>query len=282
MKVGSRILIVLLTILVLPLGNLTAENSVRIISLTNSVVELLYEIGEEDHLVARADYTIYPEAATALPSFAGSANPSVEALLSFRPDLVLSPTMISTDSFSQVLEKFAIKTVVMPDQSIADFTESAKLLGKLIDQPAKIEAYLDRFHHSLETIATQTAQQPRATAILLYSTTLPYSASAGTWVDELLRITNFTNLVDTPSKWPQLKMEYLLSADPEWLLFAPSSPESALRMREEIQQYTTHPIWKKLSAVKQNKIAILPPSLFHIPGPRMIEAAQALSKIRDN
>jgi iron complex transport system substrate-binding protein len=62
---------------------------VRIVSLAPSITEILYDLGLEDRIAAVTVFCDYPKRAKDKPKIGGFANPSLEAIISARPDLVL-------------------------------------------------------------------------------------------------------------------------------------------------------------------------------------------------
>src|SRR5262245_46235316 len=69
----------------------------RIVSLVPGVTEMLYAIGAEDRLVGRTDFCDYPPAARNKPSVGGTVLPSLEGLVSLKPDLVVATSAGNSD-----------------------------------------------------------------------------------------------------------------------------------------------------------------------------------------
>src|SRR5512137_2365476 len=61
----------------------------RIVSLAPNITEILYDLGLGDRVVAVTDYCDYPPAVKAKPRVGGFTNPSLEAIVAARPDLVI-------------------------------------------------------------------------------------------------------------------------------------------------------------------------------------------------
>lgn len=262
------------------LGKENPSSSTRVVALTNVAVEVIYELGLENHLVARTAYTSYPPAVKTLPSVGGMANPSVEKLLSFHSQVVFMPSMIAGEELHRTLEKFSVQAITLPDQTLEDFYTSVSMIARSLGAQELVAPYLTDFKQGLQLIAEEAAYLPVQTAILLYSVDTPYSAARRTWVGELMALTGLKNIVDTQTSWPQLKMEYLLQHNPEWIFFAPSDAENFSYMKEKIASLSTQKVWKNLSAVKNGQVRVLTPEVFHIPGPRMLEAARSLLEAR--
>src|SRR5439155_1282615 len=61
----------------------------RIVSLVPSVTESAFAVGGEDRLVGVSDFCDWPPAARLKPRVGGMVNPSLEAIVALRPDLVV-------------------------------------------------------------------------------------------------------------------------------------------------------------------------------------------------
>jgi len=96
----------------------------RIISLTPSTTELLFALGLEDRIVGVTNACDYPAAARKKPRIGSMVTPSIETIMSMRPDLVVA----SSDSVSpQLIERLnglGIKTYVIPGYRLAEFPQA--------------------------------------------------------------------------------------------------------------------------------------------------------------
>ena len=61
----------------------------RIVSVAPSITEILFALGAGDQVVGVTNYCNYPEAAKAKPKVGGYSTPSLEVILSLRPDQVI-------------------------------------------------------------------------------------------------------------------------------------------------------------------------------------------------
>lgn len=65
------------------------EATLRIISLSGFITELLFELGYGDQIIARDVTSIYPEEANAIESVGHISRLNVEAILALQPDLII-------------------------------------------------------------------------------------------------------------------------------------------------------------------------------------------------
>ncbi len=100
----------------------------RIVSLAPADTEIAYAIGAGPKMVAGSSYDDYPAAAKALPKVGDFSNPSVEKIVSFKPDLVLAAGGIQS-GLRDKIEALGVPVYVVDpksyDQTVTDLTGSA-------------------------------------------------------------------------------------------------------------------------------------------------------------
>ena len=72
-----------------------ALNPRRIVSLSPGITELLFDLKEQQRLVGRTDFCLYPAEAKNIPSVGGISDASLELICSLRPELVITASMVS-------------------------------------------------------------------------------------------------------------------------------------------------------------------------------------------
>ncbi len=75
----------------------------RIISLAPSTTEILFALGLGDNIVGVTTFCDYPEEAKTKPKIGGMSNPSLEAVVSLKPDIVVVTTDGNPKEFEERL-----------------------------------------------------------------------------------------------------------------------------------------------------------------------------------
>lgn len=91
----------------------------KVVSLSPSITEILYEMGYGDKLVGRSNYCDYPSETKNLPTLGSGTNPDIDAIIALKPDLVISATMIAT-MYVIRMEQAGIQTLVIPSATSLD------------------------------------------------------------------------------------------------------------------------------------------------------------------
>src|SRR3990167_697251 len=101
----------------------------RIVSLAPSVTEILYAIGLEDKIVAVTNFCDYPPQAKEKPKIGGMSNPSLEAVVSSKPDIVVMTTDGNPKGFEERLKQLGIQTYVFRARRLSELSEGIRELG---------------------------------------------------------------------------------------------------------------------------------------------------------
>lgn len=104
--------------------------------------------------------------------------------------------------------------------------------------------------------------------------------AAGNWIPELVKFAGGNSLFGVVGKHsPWLKLEELLAANPEVIIFMPCGFDLE-RTRQDTMELINRPEWQSLPAVKSGKVYITDGnSYFNRPGPRLVDSVEILAEI---
>ena len=99
--------------------------------------------------------------------------------------------------------------------------------------------------------------------------------SARQWIPELIALAGASDVFDRP----QISWQDLLNSDPDVIVSMPCGFDLA-RNREEMCWLTQRSEWRKLRAVRENRVFVVDGNQYmNRPGPRIIESLQILAEI---
>ena len=88
-------------------------------SLAPSMTEILFAMGLGDNIVGVTSFCDYPEEAKKKPKIGGMSNPSLEAVVSLKPDIVVMTTDGNPKEFEERLRSLKITTYVFTARRLA-------------------------------------------------------------------------------------------------------------------------------------------------------------------
>jgi len=115
-----------------PTVSYAAETPKRIISLAPNITEILYALGLGDAIVGVTSFCDYPEEAKKKPKIGGMSNPSLEAVVSLKPDIVVLTTDGNPKEFEERLRSMKIRTYVFTARRLTELPKAVRELGAVL------------------------------------------------------------------------------------------------------------------------------------------------------
>ncbi|MHB8881180.1 MAG: helical backbone metal receptor [Thermodesulfovibrionales bacterium] len=243
----------------------------RIISLAPNVTELLFALGLEENLIGVTDFCDYPEAAKRKRKIGGMSNPSLEAVVSLRPDLVILTTDGNPKEFKERLEAFNIRTYVVRSRRIQDLAQGIRDLGAVLAVSAKA----DRLATDIElTLRKYRNKKPAGQAKKILFIVWPeplIAAGPGTVIDDALRLIGAENIAGRASAaYPKYSLEDILRTSPDLIIVGKGMGDV-----EKISEALFRRL-KILPAVRDRKVFYVSDDLYRL-GPRTIHGIDEIS-----
>jgi iron complex transport system substrate-binding protein len=241
-----------------------------IVSLAPANTEIAFAIGAGGKMVAGTSYDDYPEEAKALPKIGDFANPNVEKIASYSPDLVLAAGGIQADLRSK-LEDLGMTVYVVDPKTYGEVIATIENIGKLAGMDAGAAAVTDEMTAAQTEVQTKVSGLSPATTFLeIYSKPL-MTAGSDTFIDDMITIAGGENIgAAAGSGFPNFSTEVLVKTDPA-VYIADSGSMS------EPGQIEKRAGFAELTAVKDGKVYVIEDSLIARPGPRLAEGLRQLA-----
>jgi iron complex transport system substrate-binding protein len=253
----------------------------RLISLAPSVTEILFALGAGERLIANTRFCNYPEAALGVFKIGDMRHPDIETMVQLRPGMVVG-TVLSPLSLYERMEGVGLVSVAFEHAGLEGVLSDIRILGQVVGLPGealrltrRIEARRDRVLAAVA--ARQGLKRPRV--ILLYDLEQLSSAGKNSWPGDFIEMCGGENIAaQAQSAWPRLSPEALVASDPEVVIFAVESDERSRRAAElAVAALPVHRFWAHTAAVRENRVVRVNKALFDVPGPRMVDALEAVA-----
>jgi iron complex transport system substrate-binding protein len=244
-------------------GRPPAGGARRIVTLAPSMTDYLVALGATDRIVGVTRVDHAPEVA-ARPRVGGFLDPSPEAVLGLKPDLVLWVTDGGALAAVRRLAELSAGTfaiLAIPIVTVADVPAAARLVGEAIGEPAAGAALAGRLQGALDRLRAGSAGRPHPRVLFVVGREPLVVAGPGSFPDELLGLAGAENAVGGTRPWPVYPLELAVAANPDLVIDA-AFDEPA----EGIQRLAAIP------AVRRGAVARLRRDDLLRAGPRMIEA----------
>lgn len=246
----------------------------RIVSLLPATTETLFALGAGDRVVGRTDYD--REAYVRhLPSVGGGLDPSPEALLALRPDLVIAWETAGGATLRHRLEALGVPVFAVRTQDTADVFANVARLGHLTGRDRAADSLARRIRAGLDSVRASVAGLPRPTVLYVVGTDPAMTAGPGTFVSELIGVAGGRNAFsDVRQEWPQISREEIVRRRPETVILPVDAGIDSAAALARLDA----PGWRELGAVRRGEVRVVDGELLNRPGPRIAEAARALRR----
>lgn len=245
----------------------------RVISLVPSGTEMVLALAGREHLVGRTRYDNDPELAS-IPEVGGGLDPSLEAIVALRPDLVLMWEGEGQSPLRGQLAAAGIPAFALQTTDTADVFASMERLGRLLGREATADSVASRVRAQLDSVRRSVEPLPSPRVLYAVGITPPMTAGEHTFVIELLGVAGGSSVFsDIADGWPTVSLEEIVRRDPDIVLL-PVSADPATRL--STLRGTVG--WRDLPAVRAGRVATVDADLVNRPGPRLGEAAAALAR----
>lgn len=246
----------------------------RIVALTASDVEIIYALGAGDAIVGRGEYCDYPAEVLDKPVVKSGAETNLEEILALEPQVVLMATMAQTEEQVEALENAGVTVIVSDAQNLEGVYEAITMIGIVT---GKEDAASDLILKMQETFANIRGQaQDSGKTVYFEVSPLQWglwAAGKGTFMDEIAGICGLTNAFADVDGWSTVDEEAVLQRDPDYIV------TTAMYWGEgptPVEEVMGRDGWGELKAIRLNQVFNADSNAITRPGPRLMEAAQAL------
>ena len=248
------------------LGPKAPAHPARVVSLAPSLTDTVIALGLADRLVGVTRYDTSPEVKD-LPRVGGFLDPSPEAVLGLRPDLVL--WLADGGAFPAVrrIAELGVPVLALPVVGVPDVLRAARRVGAALGDPAAGERLATGMEAAVRAAEERASSLPRRRVMLVIGRDPLVVAGPGSYPDALLRIAGGVNVVKGERPWPVYSLERAVADDPDLVVDAAVNEPADTIVR-----------LAAIPAVKAGRVVRLPDDRVLRPGPQLPAALEQLQQ----
>lgn len=253
----------------------------RVVALAPSAAEIVFALGAADAVVGVSDF------AADLPESKGKARlggfaPDLERIAALKPDLAVVSRDGTDRRAAERIASLGIRVVVTDATSLAGVFEDVRRVGGALGRTVEAERLVRGLERRAGAAGARSPARPgsaRWSALALIWPDPPVVAGPATFVGDVLARAGLANVVPaTAGEWPRVSHETLVAWDPGVLV----RPETAENRGAFEAAFAAGSRWRLLPAVRDGRVIVLPGGWLERPGPRLVDALEALvEKLRE-
>lgn len=252
----------------------------RIVSLIPAVTETLFAIGAGPQVVAVSSFDRYPPEVRALPKVGALVDPDLEKILSLRPDMVA--VFGSQADLRAQLARAKVAVYLYDHGSLADVTPMIREVGSKVGRAEVADRLARQVEEKLAAIRARVSGSPRPRTLIVFGREARalrgiYASGAVGFINDIVAAAGGDNVfADMKQQAVQATAELILARRPEVILELRPEGLSAEEVRAE------RATWNALAsvpAVRNNRIYILTDARTVVPGPRIADGTDLISRV---
>jgi iron complex transport system substrate-binding protein len=247
----------------------------RIISLAPSITEILFALGLNEEIAAVTNFCDYPEAVLKKPRIGGFINPSIEKIVSLKPDLIIATRDGNRWETIHRLSDLGFSVYVINPKSFSGVMKAIHHIGVMVGREEESKKIIGNMVLKKEDIVTRTKSFLKPKVFFQIGYTPIITVGKGTLADDLIRLAGGNSISrDESVSYPLYSVETIISKGPEIIIM--SSMESKRDYLNLVKKWQN---WTSIPAVKKNAIYVIDSNLVDRPTPRIVEGLESLAKM---
>ena len=238
------------------------SDELRVVSLSPSLTELVFQLGRGHLLVGRSSACDFPAEAVKLPVAGGFADPDPERVMKLKPGLVITNDLMKPGK-GKLLVRAGIRLERMQCRNMAEYIRWTEMLGRLLDCREAAAAEIARVRKKMEKLQIQAAKiaLKKKVCWVIWDSPLMI-AGGGSLPETVIGYAGGINLAQgLQPEYIKASKDWLIRNQPDVIVWTCSRP---LNKKDRF--------WKALKAVRNGAVIIAPdPSVLLRPGPRLPE-----------
>jgi iron complex transport system substrate-binding protein len=242
----------------------------RLVSLAPAMTEIIFSLGLGERVVGVTTVCDRPEEARSKAKIGGMANPSLEAIIALKPDMVVMTSDGNPKVIAERLAKLGIKTHIFRARRLTELPAGIREMGQALGaRPAAdhlaegIETAIRNISASHEGKSSQTGTRGGRKALFVVWPSPLIVAGPGTILDDAMKMSGLSNIAsDGKVAYPRFSLEAVIERQPDLILIGKGHDD----MKKLSQGFLKS--LSMLEAVKKGRICFMSDALYR-PGPRI-------------
>ena len=245
----------------------------RVLCLTPSLTETVYELGAGELVVGVTDYTEFPVEARSKPSVGGLVDPSMEKIVALGPDLVLMAARLNRPETIQQLEDLSLTVFVVDPQGLEGIFKMVRSVGEAIHSDMEAATLVKQLAQKRDAVLARVKglSRPKILVVVWYEPVLTVGSKAFI-TDAIAAAGGDSVTADIPQAWPQISMEEVLRRSPDFLLLI-----KELHGGITLDVLKAHAGWDRLDAVRNARVIYVDERM-ELPSPSVFDALDGLAR----
>ncbi len=249
-------------------GNLIFNSSPKTIgSLSPAVTEIIFELGFGDRLVCRSSYCDYPEEAKDIPHAGSAANPDIDKLIGYSPDLLITQSPIANKDIKRLNESGITLLTLPAPSSLTELFENYRIISNILSGSIDGDRLAQNALSEFKTALTEADNSCESLVLIMNVSEDGFSVGTGdSFAGDYISAFG-KNIAEEYTEF-SMTAEELISADPQVIFLA--HPLESHDIPAEVSS--------QLSAFSEGHVFVIDASLTERPTSRLAGLTRSVSE----
>ena len=253
--------------------NLPAQVN-RVVTLSPDLTETIYALGLEEKLAGDTNYCDTPPAAKLKPHIGTAQNPSLEAIVALRPDLVLASTSINRRETVDELAKLGLAVYTTNPHTVRGVLDSIADVAGAMGAASEGQTLILQLRARLDVLHKRLNDLPLAHVFFVVWEDPLITIGQNTFIADALKWAGAESVILADQNWPQISFEEVVRVQPDYIVFTSNHSGDSGKLLAELR---SRPDWKGLHAVELGHVVNVSDEIAR-PSVGLIQAIEELAR----
>lgn len=245
----------------------------RIVAMAPSLTEILFALGLGDRIAGVTTDSNYPPAAKDKAVIGSFWQPDIEAVVTARPDMVVTEEFDQQMHLAQRLRRLGYRTVSVDIWTVAQLYDAIERIGTVTGRRKDADALLERIRGNIARISNRTTEGTRPKVLYVIQTEPLRVAGRETFINEFIELAGGVNAIGpTVQKYPPIGSEAVIASAADVII----APAMAGVRRAELEKCFAR--YESVPAVANRRIYVIEGDTVSRLGPRIDEAVETIAR----
>lgn len=244
----------------------------RVVSLAPNLTEIVFAIGAGDRLVGRTTYCDFPAEAKTVAEVGDTLQPSLERIISLKPQVVLISTASQLEAFTKQLQSHDIAVFVTDPHDLEGVFNSISKVGEILGKSPEAKEVVEKLRARATAIQERVKGAAPVRVFYQLSAQPLYTAGRDSFVNDLIQRAGAISVsADVPGAWPKYSAEAALATRPEAIILPTGGSMG------DMNTTVAEPLKGSPAATKGRVYKINDDHLVR-PGPRAVDGLEEMAR----
>ncbi|MHC4642521.1 MAG: ABC transporter substrate-binding protein [Planctomycetota bacterium] len=249
----------------------------RIVSLAPNLTEILFALGLDDQIVAVSNDSDYPLEAIDKTKTGTFWQPSTEAIIACKPDLVVTLWFEQHKAVGDSLKRLGYQILTLKIEKIDELLKAIREIGTVTDCKPQAEGLLKKLNSQLNDLQLKLSSANKVKVLWVVQVEPLRVAGRDTFINELIELAGGENAIgDTLQQYPPVGAEEILTCGAEAIIQSAMGTGDMAEQQKTAEKFWGR--WESVPAVKNNRIYVVEPDTVTRLGPRLYQGVELIAR----